>query len=51
MPKRINNILNTQEPTAFPRARPLSPLRAAVMDVTSSGSEVPSATTVSAMRL
>ena len=47
---KINKILNIQEPTAFPRASPLSPFRVATMDVTSSGKEVPTATMVSPIR-
>lgn len=39
-------MLNKLEPTTLPRARPLSPFREAVTDVTSSGREVPIATIV-----
>ena len=46
-----NNILNILLPTMLPIARSALPLYAAVTDVTSSGSEVPSATIVSPMTL
>lgn len=42
----MNSMLNTLEPMALPRANPLSPLRVATMEVTSSGREVPIATMV-----
>ena len=43
---RTNKILNILLPTIFPMARSSFPFLAAVMDVASSGSEVPKATTV-----
>ena len=43
---RINKILKRQEPTALPSAIPESPFLEAVMEVTSSGREVPIATMV-----
>ena len=44
---RISSRLNRFEPTTLPTAKAFSPLREATIEVTSSGSEVPSATTVS----
>mgnify|MGYP007005792080 CR=1 FL=1 len=41
-----NKMLNILLPTMFPIAMPVFPLRAAVTDVTSSGSDVPKATIV-----
>ena len=41
------NILKSPDPIMLPIAISLSPLRAAVIDVTSSGSDVPTATIVS----
>ena len=43
---RINNALNTFEPSTFPRASCGLPLRAAMTHVTNSGNEVPTATIV-----
>lgn len=48
---RINIILKILEPTTLPRARPLSPFREAVMEVTSSGRDVPMATMVRPIRV
>ena len=42
----INRMLKMFEPTTFPTARSFSPFLAATTDVTSSGSDVPSATMV-----
>ena len=46
-----NRILKILLPTMFPMAIPAFPLFAAVTDVTSSGSDVPSATMVSPINL
>ena len=46
----ISRMLKILEPITFPRARPFSPFLAATMLVTSSGREVPRATTVRPMR-
>ena len=47
----INSILKIFEPTTFPTASPFSPLREATIEVTSSGRDVPIATTVSPIRV
>lgn len=43
---RIQNILKIFDPTIFPMAISFCPLRAATIEVTSSGSDVPTATIV-----
>lgn len=48
---RTRAILSTLEPTILPMAMLLFPFRAATTEVTSSGNEVPIATTVSPMTL
>jgi hypothetical protein len=44
---KINNILAIFDPTTLPKATPVFPDNALVIDTTSSGDEVPKATTVS----
>ena len=46
---RMARILKTLEPTTLPMAMPLCPLRADMMEVASSGSDVPPATIVRPM--
>ena len=46
---KIKNMLNMLLPITFPNAMSVSPLRAATMDVTNSGKDVPAATIVKAM--
>ena len=44
---KMNSMLNIFDPTTLPTAIPVSPFLAATIDVTSSGSDVPTATIVS----
>ena len=46
----MNSILKRLEPMALPSASPLSPFRVAVIEVTSSGSDVPIAIIVSPIK-